>query len=84
MRTLVIAGSYDQFRYRFKASYEDHKYLAVLPDDLRGEENSALILCGTYRLRKDYVDNEEEEILEYCRRHSISIKRLMEEPISRN
>lgn len=74
---LVIAGSYAEFRREFSCSHRDYKYLAVLPDDLRGREHTTLILSGTYYNRKDYLDNE-SEIHEYCARHFISIKRKNE------
>jgi len=71
---LVIAGSYDEFRRDFRYSYTDYKYLATLPQDLRGRECTTLVLSGTYYKRKDFTEHE-EEIRTYCRVHSILVKR---------
>ncbi len=71
---LVIAGSYDEFHRDFRCSHKDYKYLATLPQDLRGHECTTLILSGTYYKRKDFARHE-EDIYTYCRAHNILIKR---------
>ena len=68
-RVLVIAESYYLFRMSGLPQY--HKYLARLPEDIRGLANCTLVLLGEYWKRKDWDD----QILDYCNRHSIEVTR---------
>ena len=69
---LAIAENYGQFRNLVGAFYKEYKYLARLPDDLRGLQNCELHLIGRYAWRDDYYNNQ-YEIEVYCAIHNIKI-----------
>ena len=69
---LVVAGSYNQFRTLARDTWKDYVYLSLLPEQIRGRQNTTLILTGTWYQRKDWNDWE-EDIRAYCLSHNIKI-----------
>jgi len=65
----VIAESFSHFRYSSLSQY--YKYLAMLPQDIRGRADCTLVLLGRYWRRKDWSD----EVLDYCHKHNIEVIR---------
>ena len=64
---VVIAGNVGEFHSRYDHRF---KYLANLPEDLRGRADTTLFLYGSYYKRNDF---DRELIEEYCKRHDIVI-----------
>ena len=71
--TIVIAESFDVFMRSRLPRY--WKYIARLPQDIRGYQNCTLILYGRYWRCKGWS----YEVIDYCRSHNIEIIRISEE-----
>lgn len=73
---LAIADSYDQFRRLAGNNWKDYKYLNNA-SDIRGLENTILVLMGNWWNRLD-LSEEEYHIREYCKIHNIKITQFEE------
>ena len=76
MKGLVIAGNYEQFRFRCSRSgvrCSDYKYLHST-DNIRGTADTTLYLVEEYWKHYDFIDNE-SRLFDYCSSHNIKVSK---------